>query len=78
MGTRTGSRSPVRLKAAEFQVEETRAQSRSEGTGLGLAIAREVVQAHGGRIWAENNNGGGAVFKFTLPLADGAPPEIAA
>jgi len=42
-----------------------------DGTGLGLAIARELVQAHGGRIWAENQ--GGAVFTFTLPYLDPTP-----
>lgn len=41
----------------------------SKGAGLGLAICRAVVLAHGGRIWAENREGGGAVFYFTLPLA---------
>jgi two-component system sensor histidine kinase KdpD len=40
----------------------------SPGAGLGLAICRAVVNAHGGRIWAENRKGGGAVFRFTLPL----------
>jgi len=39
------------------------------GAGLGLAIARGLVQAHGGTIWAENRDGGGARVAFTLPLA---------
>jgi signal transduction histidine kinase len=41
-----------------------------EGIGLGLFIAKNIVQAHGGRIWAENNpDGVGAVFFFTLPIS---------
>jgi two-component system, OmpR family, sensor histidine kinase KdpD len=38
-----------------------------EGSGLGLAIARGLVEAHGGRIWAERRPEGGARVSFTLP-----------
>jgi len=38
------------------------------GSGLGLAVCRGLVEAHGGRIWVENREGGGAIFRFTLPI----------
>jgi two-component system, OmpR family, sensor histidine kinase KdpD len=52
-----------------YRVMETEIKStRVTGSGLGLAVCRGLVEAHGGRIWAENREGGGAVFRFTLPL----------
>jgi two-component system sensor histidine kinase KdpD len=39
------------------------------GTGLGLSISKGIVEAHGGRIWAENRTGGGTVVTIALPLA---------
>jgi len=38
------------------------------GTGLGLSVAQSLVEAQGGRIWAESTPGEGTVFRFTLPL----------
>jgi len=43
--------------------------TKAEGMGMGLSIARTIISSHGGRIWAENLHGGGAIFRFTLPLA---------
>ena len=49
----------------------TKFASKSDnGTGLGLFLSKGIVQAHGGRIWAENNNEKGATFRFTLPLTN--------
>ena len=51
----------------------------ARGAGLGLAIARGIVQAHGGRLWAQNLPGRGVAFLFTLPLGEppAAPPADA-
>jgi signal transduction histidine kinase len=43
--------------------------TKKQGMGIGLSIARTIVQAHKGRIWAENQAEGGAVFRLSLPLA---------
>jgi two-component system sensor histidine kinase KdpD len=48
--------------------------AREGGVGLGLTICRGIIEAHGGRIWAENRSGSGAVFRFTIPLTEEQPP----
>ncbi len=49
-----------------YRVDRARARSMG-GTGLGLAIAREMIEAHGGKIWAESDEGHGTTIFFTLP-----------
>jgi two-component system sensor histidine kinase VicK len=50
-------------------------KSETGGTGLGLFISKSIIEAHGGKIWAENNKDGkGATFSFTLPLSKKQEP----
>jgi signal transduction histidine kinase len=44
--------------------------TKSSGTGMGLSICRSIIEAHGGKLWAEANEPRGAVFQFNLPGAE--------
>ncbi len=48
--------------------------TKRDGMGLGLFLARSIVESHGGRIWADDNPGGGAMFHFTVPAAQDRRP----
>ncbi len=65
----TGIGIPEDEVALIFQrfAQSSRTKTRAGGTGLGLAICREIVEAHGGNIWAENRASGGSAFHVALP-----------
>lgn len=48
-------------------IQSSKTKTGAGGTGLGLAICREIIEAHGGKIWAENAKPNGAIFSFVIP-----------
>lgn len=67
----TGAGLPIETSERLFQAFYT---TKRDGMGMGLAVSHSIVEAHGGRIWAEENMPKGAVFRFTLP-GIGKPPS---
>lgn len=54
------------IRRTLFQPFQT---TKASGLGIGLSISRSIIEAHGGRLWAEDNPGGGTIFRFTVPAA---------
>ena len=50
--------------------------TKATGTGVGLSISRSIIEAHGGRLWAEENTSGGTTFYFTVPIRATVPSAI--
>jgi two-component system sensor kinase FixL len=62
----TGSGVAPEIKEKLFQPFVT---SKATGMGVGLSLCRSIVEANGGRLWAENNPAGGSALRFTVPIA---------
>jgi signal transduction histidine kinase len=65
-----GAGIPVAAQRRLFQVFQRFHPQLAHGEGMGLAIVKRVVERHGGRVWAESQEGAGTTFHVTLPAAD--------
>jgi len=72
-GSGLGDQDPERLFERYYRGRADKAGEEVKGAGLGLAICKAIVEAHGGAIAATNRAGGGATFRFTLPVSRDAP-----
>ena len=75
--TDTGIGIPAELLAHIFDPYEQAHRGRG-GSGIGLTVVRGLVEAHGGRVWAESEEGRGSTFTFTLPVASAIPRKAPA
>jgi len=65
----TGPGLPDEVRQKLFQPFVT---TKANGMGIGLSVCRAIVEAHRGQLWAEDNPGGGTVFRFTVRQAGGS------
>ena len=63
----TGPGLPKEVRASLFQPFVT---TKPNGMGVGLSVCRSIVEAHHGQLWADDNPGGGTVFRFTVRRAE--------
>ena len=69
----TGPGLPLDIRAKLFEPFVT---TKASGLGIGLSICRVIIEAHGGRLQAEDNPEGGTIFRFTLPQSYTADPAV--